>query len=302
MPESTQGGRVTIYDVPVEDTVFFPVSGDTMRQMKHNEERRNENGTGSPARNSPDAADLNHHQGEQTTMYDTAQSTADHGQVDYISEYAAGLTIIDGGETDLGMMPSEDENCDIKYALKAVLNSDTDELTIIRNERQHLTADFSVRSEPMPVGDEEAEIRRFVAERVFSGSESTEFLFTRGLHLAFERARSFLVCPEGCTGIDCLQPVAMCGIEHSLAPASFSAGQIAAEANTYLYTDRLNYRDDPKRTKTHSLTIRRTGSYPGETNLTGSVDEIRSLGQFLIEQADRFEAFGNTAADKAVSA
>lgn len=59
---------MTIYDVPVSDTKFFPVSGDMLRQMKHEEE----NGTGSPAKNSPDAADLNNHQGEQITMNDTA--------------------------------------------------------------------------------------------------------------------------------------------------------------------------------------------------------------------------------------
>lgn len=31
---------MTIYDVPVDDTVFFPVSGDMMRLMKHQEEEK----------------------------------------------------------------------------------------------------------------------------------------------------------------------------------------------------------------------------------------------------------------------
>ena len=34
-----QGLSVTIYDVPVDDTVFFPVSGDMMRMMKREEEK-----------------------------------------------------------------------------------------------------------------------------------------------------------------------------------------------------------------------------------------------------------------------
>lgn len=221
--------------------------------------------------------------------------------VDYISEYAAGLTIIDGGEADLGTMPSEDEDCDKRVAFRAVLNSDTDELTITRNERQYLTADFSVPSDPMPVGDEEAETRRFVAERVFSGSESKEFLFTRGLHLAFDRARSFLVCPDGCTSTECLVPVAMAGIEHNLRVESFTAGQIEAEAATFMYTDSLNYRNDSQRTRGHSLVIRRGGEYPSKTHLTGSIEDIRGLGQYLIEQADRFEAFGEDSDTKAVS-
>lgn len=59
---------MTIYDAPVDDTVFFPVSGDMMRQMKHEEE----NGTGNPAKSSPDAADLNDYQEEQINMNDTA--------------------------------------------------------------------------------------------------------------------------------------------------------------------------------------------------------------------------------------
>lgn len=81
---------MTIYDVPVADTKFFPVSGDTMRQMKAEEERRDQiirdrlakhraehlirtlkNGTGSPAKNSPDAADPNNLIGERTVSNDT---------------------------------------------------------------------------------------------------------------------------------------------------------------------------------------------------------------------------------------
>lgn len=83
---------MTIYDVPVADTTFFPVSGDMMRQMKADEERRDriirerlakhraehligvlrkENGTGDPAKNLPDAADPNTYIGEQTMQDDT---------------------------------------------------------------------------------------------------------------------------------------------------------------------------------------------------------------------------------------
>lgn len=44
---------MTIYDVPVDDTVFFPVSGDMMRQMKYEEAKRlgTENDPGDPAKN-----------------------------------------------------------------------------------------------------------------------------------------------------------------------------------------------------------------------------------------------------------
>ena len=50
----TVGVSVTIYDVPVDDTVFFPVSGDMMRQMKHDEDERlrKQNGTRDAAKNS----------------------------------------------------------------------------------------------------------------------------------------------------------------------------------------------------------------------------------------------------------
>ena len=40
---------MTIYDAPVSDTKFFPVSGDMLRQMKQEEE----NGTGNPPRVHP---------------------------------------------------------------------------------------------------------------------------------------------------------------------------------------------------------------------------------------------------------
>ncbi|MGR6091400.1 hypothetical protein ACU4IU_12625 [Brevibacterium sp. CSND-B09] len=87
---------MTIYDVPVSDTEFFPVSGDMLRLMKHEEQQAeirardrairahmpphraehligllNENDLGTPAKKSPEAADLNTHQGEQTVMNDT---------------------------------------------------------------------------------------------------------------------------------------------------------------------------------------------------------------------------------------
>lgn len=88
---------MTIYDAPVFDTVFFPVSGDDLRQMKHEEQqaeiRRRDNairqampkhradhlintlnaknGTGNPAKSSPDAAGPNSLQGERTMTNST---------------------------------------------------------------------------------------------------------------------------------------------------------------------------------------------------------------------------------------
>ena len=48
---------MTIYDVPVDDTVFFPVSGDMMRQMKHEEAQRlnTKNDPGDSAKNHTEA-------------------------------------------------------------------------------------------------------------------------------------------------------------------------------------------------------------------------------------------------------
>ena len=93
---------MTIYDVPVDDTVFFPVSGDMMRQMKHDEELRakaeaerrdriirdklaqhradhlinllhKENDTGDSAKNPPDAVEPNTQKGERNTMFSIAE-------------------------------------------------------------------------------------------------------------------------------------------------------------------------------------------------------------------------------------
>ena len=52
---------MTIYDVPVDDTKFFPVSGDMMRQMKYEEAQRlaKQNDTGDPAKNPSDAVNSN---------------------------------------------------------------------------------------------------------------------------------------------------------------------------------------------------------------------------------------------------
>ena len=52
---------MTIYDVPVDDTKFFPVSGDMMRQMKYEEAERlaKQNDTGTLAKESPDAVNSN---------------------------------------------------------------------------------------------------------------------------------------------------------------------------------------------------------------------------------------------------
>ena len=52
---------MTIYDVPVDDTKFFPVSGDMMRQMKHDEDLRlaKQNDTGDSAKNPSDAVNSN---------------------------------------------------------------------------------------------------------------------------------------------------------------------------------------------------------------------------------------------------
>lgn len=65
---------MTIYDVPVSDTKFFPVDGDTMRQMKHEEERRQhtKNDPSAVSAKTPAEAvtDPITHQGERTTMND----------------------------------------------------------------------------------------------------------------------------------------------------------------------------------------------------------------------------------------
>lgn len=62
---------MTIYDVPVDDTVFFPVSGDMMRQMKYEEAERlgKQNDTGDPAKNPSDAVNLNNLKGEQAMLH-----------------------------------------------------------------------------------------------------------------------------------------------------------------------------------------------------------------------------------------
>ena len=65
---------MTIYDVPVDDTVFFPVSGDMMRLMKFEEEQRMKNDpSGTLAKESTaEAVDPNHYQEEQTMQNDNS--------------------------------------------------------------------------------------------------------------------------------------------------------------------------------------------------------------------------------------
>lgn len=62
---------MTIYDCPVDDTVFFPVSGDMMRQMKHEEAERlgKQNDTGTLAKESPDVVNSNNLKGEQAMLH-----------------------------------------------------------------------------------------------------------------------------------------------------------------------------------------------------------------------------------------
>ncbi|WP_209323872.1 hypothetical protein [Brevibacterium renqingii] len=62
---------MTIYDVPVDDTVFFPVSGDMLRRMKHDEDQRltKQNDTGDSAKNPSDAVNLNNLKGEQAMLH-----------------------------------------------------------------------------------------------------------------------------------------------------------------------------------------------------------------------------------------
>ena len=62
---------MTIYDVPVHDTKFFPVSGDMLRQMKHDEDQRlrKENDTGTLAKESPDAVSSIPQEGNQAMLH-----------------------------------------------------------------------------------------------------------------------------------------------------------------------------------------------------------------------------------------
>lgn len=211
-----------------------------------------------------------------------------------IAEFADSLIFIDGGVMEVETRSDEGSECDRVIAYKTTLNRETRELTIMRSDRLYLASDYSMPQIGMPTGDTEAEIRQHVAEVIVRDPEaSDEFTFTMPLDAAFDRAREHVVCPEGCEGRYCLENVAMAGLEHSPRDQFFSTDKIRAAGSTYMYTDYLDYRDDKKAEFSHSIEVLSTLRGGTSAMLSGTTDELRALGEFIIAAADRFDAFAS---------
>ncbi|MGW9004974.1 hypothetical protein [Brevibacterium casei] len=306
---------MTIYDVPIDDTVFFPVSGDTMRLMKHEEEQK-KNGTGNPAKSSPDAADPNHLQGERTVKHhDTAivsptpdtdcrcpddRCTGYHhpaGEICWctrvldreVDKRAKSIRFIDGGQIDLGTYVRRDDSPQLRVLYRTVLDFNGTDLIVERDTPVDIF-DRKLPGMEMPIPEEAKFIARTVAEAVVYGRlrKDRMFRFTADLTPEFEATASTIVHPTWCKDDgNCYVPCLGVNVEHASEVEKIQGGEFTAEVWVEAIVGTADHRDETDSSILPHVEITEAGAEP--IWLTLFPADLRSLGQFLIEQADRLE-------------
>lgn len=276
---------MSIYDVPVADTKFFPVSGDMMRLMKFEEEQPIKNGTGNPAKSSPDAADPNHYQEEQTVKNTTNDTPAG----DPVAAVINSLEIIDVGVDSLDPIPDCKDETELRASYKTVLNFDTYQIEVTRDDEHWITSDFSIPAIPLPSEEIRQRIKSKWASMILEGEvpKNRVMVFTDDLAPVFDQIETMTVHPASCANDGkCFTRTVGAEIEHASTEEGFKAASFNVSAYFETITDQTNFKDDVYRLENMVVDVHG----PVLHRLKGSVEDMRELGQFLLAQTDRIQA------------
>lgn len=275
---------MTIYDVPVDDTEFFPVSGDMMRLMKFEEEQRTKNGTGNPAKSSPDAVDPNHYQEEQTVK----NTTNDTPEVDPVKAVADLLEIVDAGLDDLEPIPDHKDDTEFRAAYRTVLDFDTYQIEVTRDDEHFITADYSIPAVPPLTEVNRQWIREAWARLILDGkvTKNRDMIFTQDLEAVFDDIEKRIFHPASCANDGkCFTRSVGAEIEHASTEEGFKAPSFNVTARFETITDQTDFRDDIYRIEKMVVDVHG----PVLHRISGSVEDMRELGRFLLAQVDRIE-------------
>ena len=81
-------------------------------------------------------------------------------------------------------------------------------------------------------------------------------------------------------------------VEHQSTEDSITIGTLKADAVLDTITDMADYRNDMNREERPTVTVRSlTNPRKPYSHITGTPAELKALGQFILEQAERFQTY-----------
>ncbi|HCG56407.1 MULTISPECIES: hypothetical protein [Brevibacterium] len=116
-----------------------------------------------------------------------------------------------------------------------------------------------------------------------------------------EAVRDKIVHPVWCDQSrreECYVGLVGADVEHQSTEDKIVTDSFAADAVMDLITDMADYRKDMTTPERSTITVRSlTNPRKAHANITGSPQELKVLGQFIIEQAERFQGYLDQVAD-----
>lgn len=251
------------------------------------------------------------------TLNDTAQSTVDPRQADCrcpddrcagyhhpvgeicwctrvldqeVDNLAKSIRLIDGGLDNLGTYVRRDDSPQHRVVYRTVLDFNGTDLIIERDT----PVDIFHRKLPamdMPTGEDAEAIVRVIAEAVVYGrlGRDRTHRFIDDLTPEFWAMTEQIVHPSWCKDDgDCYAPCVGVNIEHASEVKKIKGGEFTAEAQLETVVATADHRAEPDPSIMPRVEITEAGVEP--IWLTLFPADMRTLGKFLIEQADRFES------------
>lgn len=251
-----------------------------------------------------------------STQNTTAQPTAEHGRDDCrcpddrcagyhhpigavcwctrvleqeVDDLAKSIRLIDGGTANLGTYVSRDDSPQHRVIYRTVLDINGTDLIVERDS----PVDIFHRKLPgmgMPTGEDAETIVRTVAETVVYGRlrRDRTNLFIADLTPEFESMAEQIVHPSWCMDDGkCYAHSIGVEIEHASPTARIEGAEFTARANLETIVGTADHRGDTDPSILPRVEITEAGVEP--VWLTLFPADLRTLGGFLIEQADRLE-------------
>lgn len=255
------------------------------------------------------------------TLNDTTNPTVDHGQTEChcpddrcagvhhpigetcwctrvldreVDELVESLTIINGGETDLGTRIEYDDSPEERIHQKAILDDDAKTVTIHWDSAIQIL-DFTVPAIKEPTPSQQDYMVRFIARAAVFGNlpNNRTVFFSADLTGELEEVNEKIEHPEWCVNDgDCFAMHTSALIEHSAKTEHLKTDTIKAESRLEVIVQHADYKEDLDATIMPWIEIKEGAEFEPVT-LHSEPTDLRALGHFLIEQADRIETMIN---------
>lgn len=206
-----------------------------------------------------------------------------------VDDLAKSIHLIDGGQMDLGTYVRRDDSPQLRVLYRAVLDFNGTDLIVERDTPVDIF-DRKLPGMEMPILEEAEFITRTVAEAVIYGRLRKDriFRFTADLTPEFEATAATIVHPTWCKDDgNCYVPCLDVNVEHASTIEDIVGAEFTANAQLEAVVTTADHRAEPDPSIMPRVEITEAGSDP--IWLTLFPADLRRLGQFIIDQADRLE-------------